>query len=64
MPRRRPQKKEKRKATGIEAIVEPGVGAIYTRSTWMKKLDDLSKRERKPIKKKKERKRKERLKKL
>ncbi len=53
MPRRRPQKKEKRKATGIEAIVEPGVGAIYTRSTWMKKLDDLDKRERKPIKKRK-----------
>jgi len=50
MPRRRPQKKERRKAIGIEAIVEPGVGAIYTRSTWMKKLDDLGKRKRKPVK--------------
>ncbi len=53
MPRRRVQKKERRKATGIEAIVEPGVGAIYTRGTWMKKLDDLGKRERKPVKKRK-----------
>jgi len=53
MPRRRPQKKEGRKTIGIEAIVEPGVGAIYTRGTWMKKLDDLGKRERKPAKKRK-----------
>mgnify|MGYP001025373140 FL=1 len=53
MPRRRPQKKEGRKTIGIEAIVEPGVGAIYTRGTWMKKLDDLGKRERKPVKKRK-----------
>lgn len=53
MPRRRPQRKERRKATGIEAIVEPGVGAIYTRGTWMKKLDDLGKREGKPVKKRK-----------
>jgi len=50
MPRRRPQKKERRKAIGIEAIVEPGVGAIYTRGTWMKKLNDLGKRKRKPVK--------------
>ena len=53
MPRRRPRKKERRKAIGIEAIVEPGVGAIYTRGTWMRKLDDLGKRERKPVKKRK-----------
>jgi len=53
MPRRRPQKKERRKAIGIEAIVEPGVGAIYTRGTWMKKLNDMGKRERKPGKKRK-----------
>jgi len=53
MPRRRPQKKERRKAIGIEAIVEPGVGAIYTRGTWMKKLNDMGKRERKTGKKRK-----------
>jgi len=47
------KKKEKRKAVGIEAIVEPGFGAIYVRGTWMKKLDDLGKRKRKQIKKSK-----------
>jgi len=51
MSRRRPAKKERRKAIGIEAIVEPGVGAIYTRGTWMKKLNDMGKRERKASKK-------------
>jgi len=45
------RKKEKRKVVGIEAIVEPGVGAIYVRGAWMKKLDDLGKRKRKQIKK-------------
>ncbi|MDH5771160.1 MAG: hypothetical protein OEZ25_07740 [Candidatus Bathyarchaeota archaeon] len=53
MPRRRSRKKESRKAIGIEAIVEPGVGAIYTRGTWMKKLDDLGKRKGKQVKKRK-----------
>ena len=53
MPRRRSRKKERRKAIGIEAIVEPGVGAIYTRGTWMKKLDDLGKRKGKQVKKRK-----------
>ncbi|KPV65235.1 MAG: hypothetical protein AOA65_0385 [Candidatus Bathyarchaeota archaeon BA1] len=39
------KKREKRKV-GIEAIVEQGVGAIYVRGTWMKKLDDLGRRKR------------------
>jgi hypothetical protein len=36
---------------GMEAITEPGVGALYVRGAWMKKLDDLGKRKRKQIKK-------------
>ncbi len=52
MPRRKSEKK-RRKATGIEAIVEPGVGAIYSRGAWMKKLDDLGKEKRKEIKRSK-----------
>ena len=52
MPRRR-SKKKKRKAVGIETIVEPGVGAIYSRGAWMKKLDDLGKGKRKPVRKSK-----------
>ncbi|MFQ6065409.1 MAG: hypothetical protein ACE5L6_08035 [Candidatus Bathyarchaeia archaeon] len=52
MPRRKADKK-KRKAIGIEAIVEPGVGALYPRGTWMKKLDDLGKRKRKSVRKSK-----------
>jgi len=47
------KRKEKRKVVGIEAIVEPGVGAIYVRGTWMKKLEDLGKRKRKQLKKSK-----------
>jgi len=47
MSRRKSRKRTKRKATGIGAIVEPGVGAIYVRGTWMKKLDDLGKRKKK-----------------
>jgi hypothetical protein len=47
MSRRKLRKKGKRKATGIGAIVEPGVGAIYVRGAWMKKLDDLGKRKKK-----------------
>jgi len=35
----------------VEAVVEPGVGALYVRGAWMKKLDDLGKRKRKQIKK-------------
>jgi len=41
---------KKKKKLGIEAIVEPGVGALYVRGPWMKKLSDLSKRKRKSIK--------------
>jgi len=52
MPRKRSRKKkEKRKKVGIEAVVEPGVGALYVRGTWMKKLNELGKRKRKQIKK-------------
>ena len=53
MPRRRSKKKKRRKAISIEVIVEPGVGAIYSRGAWMKKLDDLGKGKRKPIRKSK-----------
>jgi len=47
MSRKKSQKKRKRKSVGIEAVVEPGVGALYVRSTWMKKLNELGKRKRK-----------------
>lgn len=47
MSRRRPKKKRKRKSTGVGAIVESGVGAVYVRGTWMKKLGDLDKRKKK-----------------
>jgi hypothetical protein len=53
MPRRKSEKKKRRKAVGIEAIVKPGVEALYPRGAWMKKLDDMNKRKRKPIKKSK-----------
>jgi len=49
MPRKESEKKKKRKAVGIEAIVKPGVEAVYTRGAWMKKLDDLDKGGRKKI---------------
>jgi hypothetical protein len=52
MPRRRSEKK-RRKAVGIEAIVKPGVEAIYSRGAWMKKLDDLGKGKRKLVRKSK-----------
>jgi len=43
------QKKRKKKyeKLGIEAIVEPGVGALYVRGTWMKKLNELGTQKRK-----------------
>jgi hypothetical protein len=50
MPHKKSRKK-KHKAVGVEAIVEPGVGALYVRGAWMKKLDDVGKRKRKEIKK-------------
>jgi len=46
MPHKKIEKKKHRKV-GIEAVVEPGVGALYTRGTWMKKLNELGKRKRK-----------------
>jgi len=58
MSRRGSEKKKKRKATGIEAIVKPGVEAVYTRGAWMKKLDDLGKDRRKEIKRSKVKRRK------
>ena len=36
MPRKKSRKKkEKCKKVGIEAVVEPGVGTLYVRSTWI-----------------------------
>ena len=48
---RKKSRKKKHKAVGVEAIAEPGVGALYVRGTWIKKLDELGKRKRKQIKK-------------
>jgi|GEM_PF-3559323 len=42
--------KRKHKAVDIGAIVEPGVGTLYVRSAWMKKLKELGKGKRKPAK--------------
>ena len=58
MPRRGSEKKKKRKATGIEAIVKPGVEALYTRGAWMKKLDDVGKGRIKKIERSKAKRRK------
>ena len=50
MPDKRSRKK--RKHVSVGAIVEPGVGTLYVRGAWMKKLDDLGKRrKRKRIRK-------------
>jgi len=57
MPRKKQRKKKKSEKVGIEAVVEPGVGALYVRGAWMKKLKDLNKRKTKkpkPISKKRE----------
>jgi len=51
MPRKKSRKKRKRKAVGLGAIVELGVGALYVRGAWMKKLNELGKHKRKLIKK-------------
>lgn len=51
MPRKKSQKKRKRKTLGIGTVVEPGVGALYVRGAWMKKLNELGKGKRKPVKK-------------
>jgi hypothetical protein len=45
------KKGKKHKPVGIEAVVEPGVGSLYVRGTWMKKLDALGRRRRKDIRK-------------
>ena len=47
MPLKKSKKKSKHKPVGIEAVVEPGVGALYVRGTWMKKLKKLGKKKRK-----------------
>ncbi len=49
MSRRRPRKKKKRGKAGLGAVVEPGVGALYVRGAWMKKLAELGKGKQKPI---------------
>ncbi|MCK4474475.1 hypothetical protein KAU30_01425 [Candidatus Bathyarchaeota archaeon] len=41
MPRSKSQKKRKHKSVGIEAVVKPGVGALYVRGLWRKKLIPL-----------------------
>jgi len=46
MSRKKSQKKRRHKAVGIGTVVEPGVGALYVRGPWMKKLDELGKRKR------------------
>ncbi len=48
MPRRKQRKQKQSEKVGVEAVVEPGVGALYVRGTWMKKLRDLDERKRKP----------------
>lgn len=47
MPRKKSPKKKKTDKAGIETIVEPGVGALYVRGTWRKKLKDLAERKEK-----------------
>jgi hypothetical protein len=51
MPRKKSHKKRKHKGVGIGPIVEPGVGALYVRGAWMKKLDEMGKHKRKLMKK-------------
>jgi len=51
MSRKKSQKKRKHKTVGIEAVVEPGVGALYVRGTWMKKLNEMGKHKRKLMRK-------------
>lgn len=51
MPRKKSRKKRKRKSVGLGAIVEPGVGALYVRGAWMKKLNEMGKHKRKLMKK-------------
>ena len=43
--------KKKAKTVGIEAIVEPGVGALYVRSPWISKLKKMDKKKQRLLKK-------------
>jgi len=43
MPRKKSRKKRKHKTGGLGGIVEPGVGALYVRGAWMKKLNEMGK---------------------
>jgi len=52
LPRKKSRKKKKDKSAGIGSIVEPGVGALYVRGSWMKKLKEIGKSKHKPAKKK------------
>jgi hypothetical protein len=51
MPRKKSRRKRNRKTAGLEGIVEPGVGALYVRGAWMKKLNEMGKDKRKLMKK-------------
>jgi len=51
MPRKKSRKKKKHETLGIEAVVEPGVGSLYVRGPWMKKLNELGKQKRKQTRK-------------
>ena len=47
MPRKKRLKKKKDDKIGISAIVEPSVGALYVRGSWMIKLKELGRKKRK-----------------
>jgi len=51
MRRKKVKKRRKKKNRGIEVITEPGVGSLFVRSPWMKKLDELDKGKNKQFKK-------------
>ena len=52
MPRKKSRKKKKKhEPLGIEAVVEPGVGSLYVRGPWMKKLNEMGKQKRKQTRK-------------
>jgi hypothetical protein len=47
MTRKEPSPKQKKhRKIGIEAIIEPGVGALYVRGTWIKRLDELKRKKK------------------
>lgn len=50
MPRKKSRKKRKPKTVGLGGIVKPGVGALYVRGAWMKKLNEMGKHKRKLMK--------------